>query len=129
MSDSVIYVFNFQTGELKFEIKSEKSWQHEIKISRDDKFILSCGSDHEIKFWDIKTGKLVKKFLERTSGDLFCLAITDNGKHIISGGSWGDLNFWDYASCKKLRSIPFGSNFIRSIATTKDSRYVAAGDK
>lgn len=54
---------------------------YSFAITQDNKYIVSCANDGEIKIWDFN-GALIETVLEPTSEKLF-LAVSSNGKYIV----------------------------------------------
>jgi WD40 repeat protein len=64
----------------------------------DGKWIVTRGA--QITIWDLKSGKPVRTL--DNARDLYCLAISPNGKRILAGSSAGTIGLWNTESGKRI---------------------------
>src|SRR5262245_6418242 len=87
---------------------------YSVVWTADGKQLLSTSYDRSLKLWDANIGSLVREFKpfaekgnEKGHTDqVFCAAITKDGKFIASGGSDRKIKLWDAASGVVIREFP-----------------------
>jgi WD40 repeat protein len=87
---------------------------YSVTWTTDGKQLLSTSFDKSMKLWDATSGNLVKEFKgfdEKTSpkghtDQVFCAAITKDGKLIASGGSDRRIKLWNAADGTVIREVP-----------------------
>ena len=71
-------------------------------LSSNGSYLFSGSDDHDLRWWDVKSGKSLKTFPGHT-GYVNCCVLTSNDSYLFSGGVDGILKCWtiDY---QKLRN-------------------------
>jgi WD40 repeat protein len=86
---------------------------YSVTWTTDGKQLLSTSFDKSMKLWDATAGTLVKEFKafdEKASpkghtDQVFCAAITKDGKQIVSGGSDRRIKLWNAADGTVIREF------------------------
>ncbi|GAB4364816.1 MAG: hypothetical protein Kow00121_00820 [Elainellaceae cyanobacterium] len=75
-----------------------------VAISPDNQFIASGCSDHTINIWDLKTGKQIKRFIERDA--IKALTFSPDGQMLISASEDKIIKTWTVQSWAS-QNLPF----------------------
>jgi WD40 repeat protein len=75
-----------------------------VAISRDGKYILSGGSEHVAKLWDVATSTLLRTFYGHL-GEVWSVAFSPDGQRILTGSRDNTLKLWDPATGRVLRTM------------------------
>lgn len=89
-----------------------------FKISRNNKFILTCAFEEPLRLWDKSSGDLIREF--KHDDMLTNVLISPNDKYIIASGERHIIYIWNLFTGELLKQI--GCNCI-SIAISPDSHY------
>ena len=117
-SEDIITVWDIQTGELFTSIYDAQNNIISLKITPDDKYIVSGGSDGKIKVWDASSGELVRELIGHTS-DVLSIDISQDSTKIVSSSKDETLKVWVLSNGTLLHSIQKGS-IATHIAATPD---------
>ena len=87
---------------------------YSVTWTADGKQLLSTSFDKSMKLWDATAGTLVrefkpytaKKFEKGHTDQVFCAAITKDGKLIASGGNDRHIKLWNAADGNVIREFP-----------------------
>ncbi|MCG9127558.1 hypothetical protein JT359_08175 [Candidatus Poribacteria bacterium] len=108
-----IHLWNTTTGKLKCtfsdNIQNKDSTEHakivkNVLFSSDEKLVLSLVNDHEIRLWDIMSGKRI--VFTGNIGHLKNAAFSPDGKTLVTGNYIGVIQIWDIESRKNIKTIP-----------------------
>lgn len=105
-------------------------WVSSVSFSPDGKTLVSGGQDRTIRFWELESGKLVRKIpaphWSRTDDlVLYC----PDGKTVASTsyGSGGAIRLWEASTGKPIRTfLETGGGSHKSLAFSKDGKLLAA---
>ena len=128
--DHTVTLWDVQTGELKQTLTGHQFIVSVVVFSPDGKTLVSADWDYFIKFWDVKTGKL--KSTIKTTGMVFALAISPDGKLLASGGRNNDrpennLELWDMPGGNPRGMLKGHTDAVFSLAFSSDSSILASG--
>jgi WD40 repeat protein len=83
--------------------------------------------------WDVKTGRLVRRFVGG-QGSVFAGAFSPDGNQIVTGGGTGhsgmpgpanaELRLWDVASGREIRQFRGHKRIVRSISFSADGKRI-----
>ena len=79
---------------LRYLSDGHVDWVRDVAISPSEDYLVSCGEDGRIVFWDIETGEK-KKTIEAHEGTVWHLSMSDDGKRVASCGRDGMVRIWD----------------------------------
>ena len=87
---------------------------YSVTWTADGKNVLSTSYDKSMKLWDATSGSLVrefkaydaKKFAKGHQDQVYCAAITKDGKFIASGSSDRRIKLWNAADGNVIREFP-----------------------
>ena len=66
----------------------------EIAISQDGEKMASGGWDNKVILWNVKTGEIIRKFIEHTNY-VWSVAMSVDAKRIVSGSSDNTIRIWN----------------------------------
>ncbi len=87
---------NKKTGNVK--------WVENVLFSPDEKLVLSLVNDHEIRLWDIVSGKRIP--FTGYTGYLKNASFSPDGKTLATGNYSGVIQIWDIESGKNIKTVP-----------------------
>lgn len=96
---------------------------NDVAFSRDGAWIVSGGRDGTLRFWDQRTGKVLKT--EQHGGELFTLAWSQNGKLLASGDREGKIQILDVNTWKTRVLLGHGSS-VWALAFLPDGNTLAS---
>lgn len=96
-----------------------------IKFSLDGKFLASSSFGHSIKFWDPKTGRLVRT-LDGHKGLVRGIEFSVDGKWLASTSGDKTVRIWDVASGKNTQTLVGHTGGTRCVAFSPDAKSVAS---
>jgi WD40 repeat protein len=85
----------------------------DIALSRDGNLLASVDSSGMICFWDVKTGKILKKLQTDWGSDI---ALNSDGTLLASGDADGTIHLWDVTMYQQVGLLSGHKEFITSIA-------------
>lgn len=92
--------------------------------------LLATGGYHEILFWEVESGKLVKR-VQGAPERLYSLAYSPNGWWLASAGGTpgqaGCVQLWDAQTGEPIRELVRTEDAVYALAFSPDSRFLAAG--
>ncbi len=112
-----------------------------IAFSSDGKYLVSGGSENNIKLWEVETAKELKKINKPHLNQPGSLIFNHDGRQFISSSGFfdNDIKFWDFLTGKAVRTItirppvkePTTYDIMKSgvddISLSSDGRYLVAG--
>jgi len=66
-----------------------------VAITPDGRYVLSGSSDNTLRFWEITTGRELRRFEEHTDA-VRSVAISPDGRYALSGSSDMTLRLWEF---------------------------------
>ncbi|WP_335065101.1 WD40 repeat domain-containing protein [Nostoc sp.] len=99
-----------------------------VAISSSGQTLISAGRDNTIKFWDLRTGKLLHEFTDNFSS-VESLAISPDGKILICGNYDGSIKLWSLETLKPLHTFQDGSTSVLGLALSRDGKTLASSNE
>jgi len=98
-----------------------------VKLSPDDKYLLSGHMMAGMTLWDVSSGQKIKSFGENLS--IFSIAFSKDGNHIMSGSLDGKITLWDVNNGKAIRTFYENNNdFQDNIASVMSTWQKTMGE-
>lgn len=120
---SPLKIWNLRNAKLLHNLDHVKASL--IKISLNNKFIISGSNNGEMKIWDLPNGKLLKTL--KHDRPLKSIIISSNNQFFISTGE-DSIKIWSLKTGKLLNSILYDTK-INSLALSPNDNFIAiAGD-
>ena len=94
-----------------------------VKFSNDSSFILSGSESKEIIIWKTDSAEIIKKIVTRCG--VYCGVF--NNKNLFYAGIGKNIEIMDLINYKSLRLIKAHKEKIRSIALTKNEKFIITG--
>lgn len=92
----------------------------------DSKYLLA-GSHYDLKYWDLKTGELIKTFPGEYSKVVWSVDISFDGKFALSGDNSGTVKLWDIQTGKETKIFRGHTRTVNSVAFSPDGKYAVSG--
>ncbi|HLP13955.1 MAG TPA: hypothetical protein VK177_18630, partial [Flavobacteriales bacterium] len=96
-----------------------------VALTPDEKFLVSVSHDKSVKIWSAAYGNLVDEIHgergEGSIGQLYCLAISPDGKYLVTGGylmeqkenvAWGLIRIYDFKKRKLIKVLKGHTNVV-----------------
>ncbi|MFY9226809.1 MAG: WD40 repeat domain-containing protein, partial [Blastocatellia bacterium] len=100
-------------------IKSTAGFQA-LKLTTDNRFLVTAGEDSQIRVWELNTGQEIFS-LTAHQGIIFSLSLSKDNRYIISGDCYGTINIWELFTGKLLSSLKEHSGSVLALAVTLDN--------
>jgi WD40 repeat protein/HEAT repeat protein len=84
------------------------------------------GADLDLHLWDLREGKELRK-LSGHLGEVFCIAISADGKLALSGGKDRVIRLWEIETGREINRLVGHTNTVNSVAFTPDGRNAMSG--
>ncbi|WP_013322546.1 WD40 repeat domain-containing protein [Gloeothece verrucosa] len=97
-----------------------------LAISPDGVILASGSLDGEVKFWNIKEGKLLSTFYPHQA-TITGLVFTPDGKKLITSSQDKTIKVWDLATGQLIYTLAGHTGRIRAIALNPDGKILASG--
>jgi WD40 repeat protein len=91
--------------------RPRECWGHRgsvegLEIVNDDRCLVSVGSDHTLRLWDMKSSRCLVT-MEARQKAFRSVACTPNGQLAITGSDDGSIDFWQLSTEITFRAAPF----------------------
>lgn len=93
------------------------------KISPDEVYILTGGSDGVAKLWNIVSGDEVQRFVGH-DGAINDVAFSPDRRFVLTGGKDATVRLWDRAGGRELGQFGGHAAAVNSVAFSPDGRWV-----
>lgn len=138
--DRTVRMWDMETGQCVLTL-SITDGVTTVAISPDGKYIAAGSLDKTVRVWDTSTGFLVER-LDAPDGhkdSVYSVAFTPDGKDLVSGSLDKTIKLWELQTprneqstnksgvCK--RTFIGHKDFVLSVASTPDSRWILSGSK
>lgn len=91
-----------------------------LKLTTDNRFLVTAGEDSQIRVWELNTGQEIFSLTDH-QGMIFSLSVSKDNRYIISGDSKGKINIWELFTGKLLSSLKEHSGSVLALAVTSDN--------
>ena len=111
------------------ELKGHRKTLTDIVYSPNGRWTATSSLDRSIRLWDVRTGKMLARFLAGHRDWIRTLVFHPDGRQLCSGGDDGALRLWDLTNGRKLNRIPVSQGWVRTVSYSHDGRLLAAGSQ
>ncbi len=120
-NENKIYVWDFETEEIKKTLGGNIRFLDELIVNPDGKNVIGRTEIGDVYIWDLQTGKYIKtpKFF----GAITKMITTPNGRKIILGNFNGDILLWDFEIEENIK-FKAHTNTITFISITPDGKKI-----
>jgi mitogen-activated protein kinase organizer 1 len=87
---------------------------------RDNAKFCSCGGDRQVYYWDVSTGRVIRKFRGH-DGEVNAVKFNDSSSVVVSAGFDRSLRVWD---CRSHSVEPVQVLLLSCFAVSKSWEYV-----
>lgn len=100
-------------------IKSTTGFQA-LKLTTDNRFLVTAGEDSQIRVWELNTGQEIFSLIAH-QGIIFSLSLSKDNRYIISGDCYGTINIWELFTGKLLSNLKEHSGSVLALVVTSDN--------
>ena len=155
--DRSAIIWNVETGKIDKQVfieepprQSKQGEPHDagvtsVAVSADGKYLVAGSLDHNVRIWEIATGRLLDK-LKGHKDSVYSVAFIPGGRQILTGSLDKTLKIWEIGSlltavekgetidpsvsrCRPLQTLAGHKDFVLSVAATPDGQFVISGSK
>lgn len=135
--DGLIIFYDLDTGDEVSRITGHDDLVSSLVFTPDGTQLVSGSWDYTIRLWDVATSEEIRRY-EGHNGVILDIALSENLQYIASSSAdetIGDteedsedrtVRIWEFESGLQLRELQPPDGFIRTVALSPDSRFVAA---
>jgi WD40 repeat protein len=99
-----------------------------VAVSADCRHALTAGPDGTLRFWDLRSGRVVGRMTGH-SGTVLSLAFAPDGRRAVSGARDNTVRVWDLEGRRAPQVLRQHTGWVRSVQFLDDGRQVlSAGD-
>ncbi|MBR9801502.1 protein kinase [bacterium] len=80
--------------------------------------------DHSLKFWDVASGKTIRKISQAHDGYINSVAYSHDGQFIVTGGDDGYARLWDARTGAELKQYAGNSGDIKRVIFSPDDKLI-----
>ena len=124
-NDSIIRIWNIQTGEMEKELKGHNDVVWSVAYSPDGTMLVSGSADKTNICWNIESGKIIRTLTGHKSTVSFVTFDTLNS-YIASGSTDGTIKFWEASTGELLQTLTAHTKTIASISYSNSDKFVAS---
>jgi len=131
-SDKTVKLWDIATGTEIRTLTGHSSWVDSVAFGLDGKMLISKSSSlHEIKLWDVDSGKEIPP--QRNSKPM---ALSPQGKVLATANwhydrifdNWQDIKLWDVTTGTEIRTFKKHSGSVESAIFSPDGKTLASED-
>jgi WD40 repeat protein len=126
-SGGIIKIYDFKTKNLLQEIDAFKNYTENFTINSNNTIFAAHGDGDNVVVGDIITGDI---FLRLSTSELYCLALSSDGKYLVGGESNEPLKIiiWDLESGEQINTLDRGwtNENITSLFISNNNQYIIA---
>lgn len=127
-ADTTAYVYNVESGELKFRLTGHHDYVLNATFSADSKTIATSSRDNTVKVWDANTGMLLKTFEGHTSW-VNSVRYSWNNRFLVSASYDSTVKVWDLVTNKCFRTLKHEVEEINYADFGSQPKYVVTACK
>jgi WD40 repeat protein/tRNA A-37 threonylcarbamoyl transferase component Bud32 len=98
-----------------------------VAFSPDGQLALSGSYDHDVKLWEIRTGREIRTF-KGHKGTVYSVAFSPDGRLALSGSADKTAKLWEISSGKEISTFTGHQSAVWAVAFTPDSKWAVAGE-
>jgi len=132
-NDKLIRRWDLKAGK-ELPVPDGYTTQTAVVPTMDGKNLIVVDHAGNIDYWDLATGKHVKKLQGGRAGGLDCVAVSADGRWLAGGRTLQDVQLWDLTAGKLERFIPLvenpdtrGGDHVKRVAFSPDAKVVLSG--
>ena len=119
--DNTIRIWNLKDKRQEAVLEGHTSSINSLVISRDRKYIISCG-DITVIIWNFAE-KIQEAILKGHTKTVLCISVTNDNRHIVSGSADDTIRLWNVEYRIEERILKCDSP-IKWIAITSDNKEI-----
>lgn len=130
---SEVILWDIEQGKILHHFKHTEGRISAMRFNPDNNQLLTASYNGDIRFWDIRTGKLIKTINHKSSiNTLALLELSPDGRYLITGENKfiasrppNYVQIWDIKKNKKVNRFGWQSSMITDISFSSQGRQIA----
>lgn len=94
----------------------------------DQSKVITVGQERSITYWDMRKAQpeavLASSPNPNESDELFCIAISNDGRYFVTGGSLGIVRLWEYTTGRCVSEQKGHSHAIACVRFSPDGKQI-----
>jgi WD40 repeat protein len=99
-ADQTVRLWNVQTGDVRFTMRSSNQPQYLCSFSRDGKWLVAAGRQ-QLHLWNVERGVRVRQ-IGQTNGTIDAIALHPDNRRLLSADDSGAIQVWDVTTGNRL---------------------------
>jgi WD40 repeat protein len=128
-SNKAVTLWDLQTGRRLHRLVGHPQTVYSVHFSPDGKLLASGCMGHEVRVWDVRSGKQLQN-LPHPAGQsnyIHATVFSPDGKTLAVGGTTNDIALWDTTTWKRTRTLKGHTDRVINLAWSPDSRRLYSG--
>ncbi|QDV42963.1 Serine/threonine-protein kinase PrkC [Stieleria neptunia] len=123
-----VCLWDSQTGQKRRRISAHDGQSYGVAWVPNDRGVISCGADRQIKVWPISGNSTAENVLGSHRRSVEAISLSDDGRWLVSAGSDHVASVWDTTSKRCIQAIVPGNASVNCVASS-DEGMVVLGTK
>jgi WD40 repeat protein len=128
-SDFALRLWDAKTGREVGSLPDHTDKVLALAVSPDGKRAVSAGGDagrdYQLRYWDLETRKLIRRFDQRHTERINDLAFAPDGKRVVSAGSDKTVRLWDVETGRVIATFQEGETQpVWSVDISRDGKRI-----
>jgi WD40 repeat protein len=130
LDDQEATVKNLTAVPGQFACPHDAGWVRCLDVSPDGKWVVTGGSDRQLKLWAFAGGKPAEKperEAEAHAGWVESVAFSPDGRRLVTGGADAAVKVWNATDLSPVKSLSGHTGFVRDVAWLPDGSAFVSG--
>ena len=123
-----VKIWDASDGRPLGEVQGQVAMARDLAFSPDNRTFVSAGNNGVITLWDIKSGELLKRWLQSRDGSAInAVAFSPDGRRLVSGGDDQMATLWDVSDGSTLGVSRGHTGPVLCVAFSPDGETLVSG--
>lgn len=107
--------------------KGHKGTINAMALSADGTRAVSADGNGLVLLWDVKSGKRLERFTVQPFSDVYCIALSRDGKQVAVGTANGDIHLWLPEAKTEAKRLTGHRDAVHSVAFSPNGERLVSG--